>query len=87
MPMASNIQMVLYRNDSGECLGKVLYNEHEVRLKGLKPVSGPYYRWADVVSRICNLLNGHNSGNFRYPLAQRPDVWYTIRTKPYHKET
>ena len=55
MPMASNIQMVLYRNDFGECLVKVLYNEHEVHLKGLKPVSGPYYRWDDVVSRICNM--------------------------------
>ena len=52
MPMASNIQMVLYRNDSGECLVKVLYNEREVCLKGLMPVSGPYYRWGDVVSRI-----------------------------------
>ena len=53
--MASNIQMVFYRDDSGKRLLKVLYNERETPLKGLKPVFGPYYSWDDVVSRICQV--------------------------------
>ena len=47
MPMAANIQMVLYRDDSGDCLVKVLYNEREARLNGLEPACWPYYRWTD----------------------------------------
>ena len=49
MPMAANIQMVFYRNDSGDCLVKILHNEHErLLLKGLSPVLGSYYRWSDL---------------------------------------
>jgi len=52
MPMAANIQLVFYRNDSGECLVKVLYNERETHLQGLTPVSGTYYRWNDLRKRL-----------------------------------
>ena len=52
MPMAANLQMVFYRNDAGDCLVKVLYNEREVRLKGLLPAAGPYYRWSDLRKRL-----------------------------------
>lgn len=52
MPMAANIQLVFYRNDSGECLVKVLYNERETHLQGLAPVSGTYYRWGDLRKRL-----------------------------------
>ena len=45
--MGSNLQLVFYRNDAGEVLVKFLYNERESRLRGLKPYSGPYYRWED----------------------------------------
>ena len=49
MSMAANLQMIFYRNDSGDCLVKILYNEHErLLLKGLSPVSGSYYRWNDL---------------------------------------
>ena len=48
MTMASNIQMVFYRNRTGDVLVKFLYNEHEVPLTPLQPYSGPYYRWSDV---------------------------------------
>ncbi len=49
MPMAANIQMIFYRNDSGDCLVKILYNEHErLLLKGISPVSESYYRWSDL---------------------------------------
>ncbi len=48
-PMASNIQLVFYRpkNGKGDILVKGLLNEKEVTLPG-KPVSGPYYRWAEL---------------------------------------
>ena len=52
MPMAANIQLIFYRNGSGERLVKVLYNERETRLQGLTPVSGTYYRWGDLRERL-----------------------------------
>lgn len=52
MCMASNLQMVLYRNDKGEVLVKVLYNEREMRIRGLEPVAWPYYRWSDLRARL-----------------------------------
>ncbi len=47
VPMAANLQFIVYRNQSGEALFKVLRNEEEVLLPGLTPVTGPYYRWDD----------------------------------------
>ena len=52
MPMASNIQMVFYRNGKDEVLVKVLYNEREMHIRGLEPVSWPYYRWSDLRKRF-----------------------------------
>lgn len=50
IPMAANIQIVLYRKDAstdaGDVLVKVLLNEREARLP-LQAVEGPYYRWTD----------------------------------------
>ena len=46
--MASNCQMVYYRNKKGEILTKILYNEKEVTLPGLKTDMAPYYRWDDL---------------------------------------
>lgn len=47
-PMGCNIQLVFYKpkKGTGDILMKALLNENEVRLP-LKPVTGPYYRWAD----------------------------------------
>ena len=45
VPMATNIQMVFYKNNKGEVLTKILYNEKEIKLPGIEPVSGPYYSW------------------------------------------
>ncbi len=47
IPMAGNIQLIFYRNQEGDVLVKCLLNEEEVRLPAT-PVSGPYYRWADL---------------------------------------
>lgn len=43
--MATNCQMVFYKNKKGEVLAKVLYNEKEVEIPGVEAVSGPYYSW------------------------------------------
>ena len=59
--MASNLQLIFYRKADGCCsskgaccaasddiLVKVLHNEGEIKLQGLTPVSGPYYKWSDL---------------------------------------
>ena len=43
--MATNIQMIFYRNRRGEVLAKVLFNEREVPIPALRPLEGPYYPW------------------------------------------
>ena len=48
MSMASNFQMVFYRDDAGEILVKMLYNEHETAIRGLAPHVGPYYKWVEL---------------------------------------
>ena len=50
--MASNLQMVLYRNKAGHVLVKFLYQEQERMLRGLESVSGPYYDWETVRANI-----------------------------------
>lgn len=46
--MASNLQLVFYKNRKGEVLVKCLWNEREMGITALKPVYGPYYKWSDV---------------------------------------
>ena len=52
IPMASNLQMIFYRNKKGDVLVKFLYQEKERLLRGLEPVTGPYYRWEDVKANL-----------------------------------
>jgi len=48
-PMAGNIQWIVYTAKGKEPLVKMLLLEKEVGFaKALKPISGPYYKWADV---------------------------------------
>ena len=56
IPMASNLQMIFYRSKKGPVLVKFLYQEQERLLRGLKPVTGPYYRWDDVKANIAGYL-------------------------------
>ena len=56
IPMASNLQMIFYRNKKGDVLVKFLYQEQERLLRGLKPFTGPYYRWEDVKANIAGYL-------------------------------
>lgn len=61
MSMATNLQMVFFRNAAGDVLVKILWNEKETLVRGLKPKSGPYYAWTDlkahIHSRIASLQN------------------------------
>lgn len=56
MPMGVNIQFIFYRNAENDVLVKVLYCEKESTLPGLKPVSGPYYKWKDVRNYLLSLV-------------------------------
>jgi len=55
VPMATNCQMIFYQNKKGEVLTKVLYNEQEVLIPGIEPVSGPYYRWEELKAHFLEL--------------------------------
>ena len=47
--MASNLQMVFYKNRKDDIIVKFLYNEKETTVPALEPVhAGIYYRWSDV---------------------------------------
>lgn len=49
MSMASNLQIIFYRNPAGDVLVKFLFNERETLLTGgPAPSAGPYYRWPDA---------------------------------------
>lgn len=52
MPMAANLQMIFYRDKTGDVLVKLLYNERETLVHGLEPFFGPYYRWHDLKERM-----------------------------------
>ena len=55
VPMATNCQMIFYRNNKGEVLTKILYNEKEILLPGIEPVSGPYYSWPELRAHFYRL--------------------------------
>ena len=50
--MASNLQMIFYRNRAGRVLVKFLYQEQERQLRGLQSFKGPYYDWEVVKANI-----------------------------------
>ena len=52
VPMASNLQMVFFRKRGAEPLVKIYYNEQETLVRGLEPVTGPYYRWSDLKAHL-----------------------------------
>lgn len=56
-PMAANLQLVFFRNASGDVLVKLLHNEREVHLP-LTAVEGPYYDWKELRRYFMGLLDG-----------------------------
>ena len=63
--MASNLQIIFYRNRKGDVLVKFLYQEKEHRIMGLEPVSGPYYRWEDVKNRFIQGIHPYRQESLR----------------------
>lgn len=56
IPLASNFQLILYRNTEGRVLCKILYNESEATLP-IKSVTGPYYDWQAVKAYLQSRLS------------------------------
>lgn len=55
-PMASNIQMTLFRNDkTGEIIAKFMLNENEVHIP-VKTDMFPYYKWDDARAWLTKVL-------------------------------
>lgn len=54
--MASNLQMIFYRNKKNEVIVKLMYNEKETTIPALKTWSGPYYKWSDLKAYFKSLL-------------------------------
>ena len=48
IPMASNLQMIFFRNKKGDVLVKLVYNDRETTIPALKAYSGPFYKWNDL---------------------------------------
>jgi multiple inositol-polyphosphate phosphatase/2,3-bisphosphoglycerate 3-phosphatase len=59
-PLSSNIQWILYKKaNSADYLVKVLLNEKEARITGLKTNTYPYYKWSDLKAFYTKKLNGY----------------------------
>lgn len=48
MPMASNLQIIFFKNRKGDVLVKFVYNDKETSIPAVKSFRGPYYRWNDI---------------------------------------
>jgi hypothetical protein len=57
IPMASNFQMIFYRNRKGDVIVKMLYNERETTIPALKPWKGTYYKWPELREYFMNIMN------------------------------
>ncbi|NCD70011.1 histidine-type phosphatase [Mucilaginibacter agri] len=59
-PLSSNIQWIFYKKTgSNNYLVKVLLNEKEVRITGLKSTTYPYYQWNDMKAFYTKKLHGY----------------------------
>ena len=54
MPMASNIQMIFFRNRKGDVLVKLVYNDKETRIPAVKTYGGAFHRWEDLREYLVN---------------------------------
>lgn len=55
-PMASNLQIVFFRNRKGDVLVKMLYNEKETGIPAIEAECGPYYSWPVLREYLMSLL-------------------------------
>lgn len=59
-PLSSNIQWIFYKkNGTNNYLVKVLLNEKETRISGLKTATYPYYRWDDMKAFYTKKLHAY----------------------------
>lgn len=56
MPMASNLQMIFYKNKKGDVLVKLLYNERETTIPAVQTYCSPYYKWSELREYFTSLL-------------------------------
>lgn len=54
-PMAANLQIIFYKDKSGEVIAKMLLNEQEVKIP-VKTDMFPYYRWDDLREYLVSIL-------------------------------
>ena len=57
IPMASNLQFIFYRNDAGNTLVRLMYNEQDQILPLKDQSLAPYYKWEDFkahYSKVCS---------------------------------
>jgi multiple inositol-polyphosphate phosphatase/2,3-bisphosphoglycerate 3-phosphatase len=62
IPLSANIQWIFYRNEAGNYMVKVLLNEKEAEINGLKAASAPYYNWEDLRKFYVARLKSLNVG-------------------------
>lgn len=55
VPMCANLQMVFYKNKSGDVLVRIMLNEKPAVIPAMTPVNGVYYHWNDIRNHIMNL--------------------------------
>lgn len=58
-PMAANLQMVFYRNDSDDVLVKFPLNEEEVMMP-ISSDTAPYYSWHAAREYLLNRIDSPN---------------------------
>ncbi len=60
-PLSSNIQWILYKkSNSADYLVKILLNEKEARIAGLKTSTYPYYKWNELKTFYIKKLSNYN---------------------------
>ena len=59
IPMATNIQLIFYRNKKNDIIFKVVLNENDATLPELTPVQGNFYRWSDFRAWTDRIIQEH----------------------------
>lgn len=57
MPMASNLQLIFYKNKKNDILVKLFFNEKEITIPSLESENGVYYRWEELRDYFVGLIN------------------------------
>lgn len=56
-PMGANLQMVFFRNPSGNIIVSLRLNEQPLRIGGLKEAYPGYYNWADLREHLASAIH------------------------------